>query len=109
MQLIRDKNVFRKYDYGECNPTHYNGSSSPPEYDLSKITTDLYLFYGDHDKFVAEEDLKILVEALPPEVVKGVFKIPIEGIQHNDLVYGIDAPTQIFEPIVDIFSETESH
>ncbi len=96
-QLIRDKEYFRKYDFGDKNPDHYDGNHTPPEYDLSKITAPLHLFYGDNDKFVAEEDFLRLVKELPN--VKTAHKVPFEGWQHNDFVYGVDAPEFVYEII----------
>lgn len=39
---------FRKYDYGLQNFVKY-ASSSPPEYDIKKITAPLALFYSSND------------------------------------------------------------
>ena len=97
--------MFRKYDYGEeLNPSHYNGSLQPPNYDLSQITVPLHLFYGDSDKFVAEEDLEMLVKGLAPGVVKLQEKVPYSGWQHNDFVYGVDAPLLVYNHIMSILN-----
>merc|ERR1712049_33385 len=43
-KLIKAGNVFRKYDYGwEENQSRYNGSMTPPHFNLSDINTPLYL------------------------------------------------------------------
>lgn len=39
---------FRKFDYIDGNMNEY-GTKEPPEYDISKITTKLHVFYGEED------------------------------------------------------------
>jgi len=40
---------FRKYDYGKVeNMKHYN-STTPPDYDLSKVTAATYVYQSKHD------------------------------------------------------------
>ena len=52
---------FGKYDYGsaEENQRHYNGSTVPPSFNLNRVTAPLYIFYGNGDKLIAEEDVKV--------------------------------------------------
>ena len=45
--------AFRKYDYGpEKNSQMYQGSLTPPNFNLSSITTPIYIYYGDGDKLI---------------------------------------------------------
>ncbi|CAI6350010.1 unnamed protein product [Macrosiphum euphorbiae] len=63
-QLIL-QNYFRKYDYGKIgNIKHYN-STSPPDYDLSKVIAPTYVYQSKHDIIAPPKDVKWLVDRLP--------------------------------------------
>ncbi|VVC30971.1 Alpha/beta hydrolase fold-1,Alpha/Beta hydrolase fold [Cinara cedri] len=63
-QLIHE-NYFRKYDYGKIgNIKHYN-STTPPNYDLSKITANTYIFHSKYDIMAPPKDIQWLVNKLP--------------------------------------------
>lgn len=40
---------FRKYDYGFFGNLAEYGHTSPPDYDISKITAPVALYYGEND------------------------------------------------------------
>lgn len=42
---------FQQYDYGEENVKHYN-SSTPPEYDIRKVTAPIHLYHATADLLV---------------------------------------------------------
>merc|ERR1711964_154768 len=66
-QRIRNDSL-REFDWGRGNPQHYNGSSSPPVYDLSRINgMKLALFDGDRDLFITEKDINSLLSEVPDE------------------------------------------
>ena len=103
-QLIKAGNVFRKYDYGwEENQSRYNGSMTPPHFNLSDISTPLYLFYGNGDKLIAEEDVLTLTQSLPS--CRGLHKIDYPGWNHNDFVYAQDAKTLVYDTILNQMQE----
>ncbi|XP_060867445.1 uncharacterized protein LOC132942812 [Metopolophium dirhodum] len=63
-QLIL-QDYFRKYDYGKIgNIKHYN-STSPPDYDLSKVIAPTYVYQSKHDIIAPPKDVKWLVDRLP--------------------------------------------
>ena len=98
--MIRSKD-FRKYDYGtEENLGHYNGSSTPPTFNLSSITTPLYIFYGNGDRLIAEEDVLELAERLPSSSLQATYKIDYQGWNHNDFVYAQDAKKLVYDTII---------
>lgn len=51
--------AFKKYDYGsyQLNKKHY-GQDFPPLYDLSRITNDVFLYYGQLDRLADATDAK---------------------------------------------------
>lgn len=55
---------FRKYDYGMIENMKRYGQPSPPDYDTSTIEIPLYLFFGQDDTILSEEDTTILIKSL---------------------------------------------
>lgn len=45
---------FQKFDYLENNMKVY-AQAAPPEYDLSKISTNVHVFYGEDDIIITKE------------------------------------------------------
>ena len=104
LQLMKAGNVFRKYDYGEEeNQSRYNGSKTPPHFNLSAISTPLYLFYGNGDKLIAEEDVLALAQELPS--CKALYKIDYPGWNHNDFVYAQEAHKYVYDFILDTMAK----
>ena len=92
--------AFRKYDYGpEKNPQIYQGSLTPPNFNLSSITTPIYIFYGDGDKLIAKEDVLKLVDVLP-SADGNIFEVNYPGWNHNDFVYAIEAKKLVYDNII---------
>ena len=92
-------NFFGKYDYGvEENQRRYNGSHTPPAFNLEAVSVPLYIFYGNGDKLVAPEDVKTLAERLPS--TEAIYQIDYEGWNHNDFVYAIDAKKLVYDIII---------
>lgn len=92
------KGFFGKYDYGtEENLVKYN-SSHPPAFNLSHVKAPLYIFYGNGDKLIAEEDVLSLSEVLPS--TEAIYAIDYEGWNHNDFVYAIDAKSLVYDTII---------
>lgn len=60
-QIIKHKK-FLRFDYGETENKKIYGTASPPEYDLTKITTPMALFHGDVDTLADPGDVKWLLE-----------------------------------------------
>lgn len=46
---------FRRFDYGWIENLIQYGSTSPPNYDLSKVTAPVALFYSDNDALAGVE------------------------------------------------------
>ncbi|CAH2234864.1 jg15352 [Pararge aegeria aegeria] len=56
---------FQQFDYGKKDNLKVYGSEQPPEYDLSKITLPIKLFWAENDLLSSEKDVKLLFEKLP--------------------------------------------
>jgi pimeloyl-ACP methyl ester carboxylesterase len=101
-QRIRENSI-REFDWGKANPQHYNGSTTPPLYDLSKITgTKLALFDGDKDLFVTQQDMQRLHFDIPKE--NWIEHITIKNYAHFDFVWGKDAHVRLYPQVMKILS-----
>ncbi|XP_027844376.2 gastric triacylglycerol lipase-like [Aphis gossypii] len=72
MQLMSSKR-FCKYDYGVGGNMQYYKIKSPPDYNLSKVTTAVYILHSKNDNLSAIKDVNWLVDKLPN--VKDVYYI----------------------------------
>jgi len=105
-QRIR-KDTLHEFDWGRENPQHYNGSSSPPMYDLSKIEgTKLALFDGGRDLFITPKDIATLISEVPSQ--NWASHVTIDNYAHFDFVWGKDAHTRLYPEVVRILSNSSS-
>jgi len=101
-QLHLSKN-FEAYDFGETgNILHYH-QSTPPVYDLSKVTAPTAIFKGDADDLVSLIDVDILVNRLPNVVFDHL--VELDGWTHTDYVISMDADVLVYDYVVDVFSK----
>ena len=76
------------FDYGcklfSCeNKIHYDGQKTPPDYDLSRITVPVALFYGGADLLADSVDVEtFLIPNLNPETL--VFTKKVDEYAHLD-------------------------
>merc|ERR1712187_822402 len=97
-QRIRNDSLY-EFDWGVNNSRHYNGSTSPPKYDLSKITgTKLALFDGDKDLFITQDDINTLLSEVPKE--NFVKHVTMKKYAHFDFVWGKDAHTRLYPQVI---------
>ncbi|XP_023025870.2 lipase 3-like [Leptinotarsa decemlineata] len=98
------KGGFGQLDLGlEGNLEKY-GAETPPQYDLSKITTPVYLFHGANDYLAAKADIDTLHEKFSSGVAT---KVLMEDSMwaHMDFVFGINASEVVYSKITDIFEK----
>uniref|UniRef100_A0A336M082 Lipase n=1 Tax=Culicoides sonorensis TaxID=179676 RepID=A0A336M082_CULSO len=78
---------FQMYDYGPLiNRNIYNGSSVPPEYDLTAVRIPSFIMYGTKDTLTTETDIKQIMKKLPN--VQEVIRLPWN---HGDIILGKDS------------------
>lgn len=63
---------FQKYDHGSSENVHIYGSETPPEYDLSKITTKIHLIYGGNDWLIPP---KVSNHSISIQIFRETYKI----------------------------------
>ena len=72
---------------------------SPPEYNVSALTVPTALFTGGQDWLADPQD----VAGLIPKIADTVFyHLNISYYDHLDFIWGLDAHTKVYKPIVDI-------
>lgn len=94
---------FRQYDYGEDeNLIHYR-RTSPPDYELGKVTAPGYLIYS-HDDFLADNvtDFPRLYNSLGNCL--GKILTP-SSFNHVDFICGRSAPKVAYSKVTRLFSQ----
>ncbi|KAG5865621.1 hypothetical protein JTB14_010371 [Gonioctena quinquepunctata] len=97
IQLVKS-NEFRQFDLGFDGNLKKYGSETPPEYDLSQITTPVYIFHSANDFLCAYEDIQTLHGRLPDGAVK--LFMEDEMWNHLDFVFGIEASELVYGVIM---------
>uniref|UniRef100_A0A1B6HSA1 Partial AB-hydrolase lipase domain-containing protein n=1 Tax=Homalodisca liturata TaxID=320908 RepID=A0A1B6HSA1_9HEMI len=101
-QEIRS-NHFQRYDYGaERNIILYN-STTPPLYNLSKVSVPVSLHYGDNDLLARPMDVSSLFSQLKNPV--GMFRVNLSSFNHLDFLWGRDASTLVYSKIQSLMGE----
>ncbi|XP_047996958.1 lipase 3-like [Leguminivora glycinivorella] len=86
---------FRKFDYGSGENQARYGVSTPPDYDLSRVTAPVSLVYSDADWLCDARDVDKLYNRLPNAI--DIHKVPSRNFNHLDFVFAKDVKSLIFE------------
>lgn len=106
-QRIR-KDTLQKFDYGKKeNPRHYNGSTTPPFYDLSKINgVKIAMWVGSKDLFVTSGDVNSLMKDVASDnFMPASSYTNIDTYAHFDFVWGKDAHTRLYPGVISALSQ----
>ncbi|CAG0895845.1 unnamed protein product [Cyprideis torosa] len=79
---------FHMFDYGTASNQEIYGQEEPPEYDLSKTTVPVFLYYGENDWLTVPRDVLWLSKRLPN--LKGLDRIPFKKFNHLDFLWAED-------------------
>ncbi|XP_059054184.1 lipase 3-like [Achroia grisella] len=97
-QLINSKH-FQRYDEGvEGNVKRY-GTSIPPQYNVSLISSPIVLICGENDWLSSLKDIDTLSSELPNLVENYV--VPEPSWSHHNHVWGVKAPKYVFPKILE--------
>ncbi|EEB09974.1 Lipase 1 precursor, putative [Pediculus humanus corporis] len=99
---ISESDVFRPFDYGRQLNIKYYGKTMPEPYNLTKITTPVFLYYGPNDFFVSERDLFKFARELPNFI--GYYKIPYNKFNHIDYIFANNANDLFFPHIIHLLN-----
>ncbi|XP_014204869.1 lipase 3-like [Copidosoma floridanum] len=101
-QEIKSKR-FQRYDYGDSgNMKRYN-STTPPDYDLSKIKVPIAAFWADNDWLASPIDVKRLCAYLPNKIID--YKVNYPKFNHLDYLWAIDAPTLVYKEVLAVLQK----
>lgn len=89
---------FQQYDYGGDKNTELYGQDTPPNYDTSKITAPVTLYYALNDYFVAVEDAKQLADELPNLVA--MKEVGYKTFNHLEFIWADTAPEILYKDVI---------
>ncbi|XP_011880061.1 PREDICTED: gastric triacylglycerol lipase-like isoform X2 [Vollenhovia emeryi] len=96
---------FRQYDYGNVdkNLRKYN-STTPPDYQLEKITAPIALFSSDNDWLATTKDVEVLSAKLSSVVFH--YKTPPNATcNHYDFIWGKSSVQMVSRPILQLLAQ----
>ncbi|VEN63335.1 unnamed protein product, partial [Callosobruchus maculatus] len=94
---------FRQYDYGVIRNLELYNQSSPPDYDISKITSPVALLYGKNDLVTAPKDVEALAKILPNVVRLHKFEKP--AFNHADFIFAKDNDALVNFEVINILNQ----
>ncbi|KAH8412154.1 hypothetical protein KR009_000227 [Drosophila setifemur] len=92
-------NEFRLYDWGSRRNLEYYGVPEPPNYDLTQITSELYLYYGLSDGSANKDDVSRLPEFLPNLAL--LYEVPEPTWGHLDFIFAQEVKKVINDMVID--------
>uniref|UniRef100_T1IRA1 Lipase n=1 Tax=Strigamia maritima TaxID=126957 RepID=T1IRA1_STRMM len=90
---------FQYYDYGTTENWHHYNQSTPPIYNLSKITTPISIFWANNDYLADPTDVTQLVSQL--KNVSLVYEVPFSKFNHLDFMWAIDVKPLLYNKLLD--------
>lgn len=91
---------FRKYDYGtKARNREAYGQDTPPDYDISKITAPVALYWGENDWLGVKSDVYRLAELLPN--IQRKYRMAHDKFNHVDFLTAIDINPLLNKPLMD--------
>nr|AIY34738.1 lipase 9 [Lygus lineolaris] len=96
-QQTHNGGKFRMYDYGWFANRGVYGQSSPPEYDLSKITVPINLHYSLNDWLAGVEDVQRFHDHLPHSTM---VEVPLPSFNHLDFMWAKDVRPLLYDNMI---------
>jgi lysosomal acid lipase/cholesteryl ester hydrolase len=105
-QLANNGEKFTQFDYGKRDNLQKYGIDSPPEYDLSKITTPIMLHYAQNDWLAGVQDVEKLHQSLRSSNAQK-FEVTFAYFNHLDFMWAIDAKKLVYDRMIQAMQEIE--
>ncbi|CAL8103712.1 unnamed protein product [Orchesella dallaii] len=91
--------TFSQYDYGTEKNMEKYGQPTPPEYDLTKITAPVALYWGENDWLGAKPDTQRIAELLPN--LQRYYRIKDELFNHLDFLVAKQIRELVNDPVIE--------
>lgn len=91
---------FRQFDHGWIRNKFTYGTFTPPLYNLTAVTTPVYMHYSNNDWLSTPPDVDKLSKEMPSVI--GKFKVPYKKFNHLDFVFAINAKELIYDRVMNI-------
>ncbi|XP_053602237.1 lipase 3-like [Plodia interpunctella] len=101
-QLYNSKK-FVQFDHGWISNRRIYGSFKPPAYNLSAITTPVFLHYADNDWLATPDDVDKLLKEVKSAM--GKYRVPMAKFNHLDFVFAINAKELIYDRMLNIMTQ----
>uniref|UniRef100_A0A1A9WSD2 Lipase n=1 Tax=Glossina brevipalpis TaxID=37001 RepID=A0A1A9WSD2_9MUSC len=89
---------FRQFDWGEKKNMALYGQAEPPDYNLTKLSAPMYLYYGNKDGLCAPKDVDKLVANLPSSAIP--YRIPDSSFNHLDFIVAYHIKELVNKPVL---------
>ncbi|EDW03336.1 GH10558 [Drosophila grimshawi] len=99
-------NEFRQYDWGPKTNMDKYGTDVPPSYDITKITSKMYLYSGLADESANVQDIARLPELLPN--LQELYEIEDETWGHLDFIFAMQVKETINDKVVAISKQYDN-
>ncbi|XP_059061809.1 lipase member J-like [Achroia grisella] len=100
---LNKRNKFAQFDYGTVKNLKMYGCTTPPEYDLSKVTMKVALFVGLNDYVASIEGADILNDQLPNVVEYKI--LPRKEFNHFDYILGNRVQENFYPYLFDVLDK----
>ncbi|XP_057375194.1 gastric triacylglycerol lipase-like [Daphnia carinata] len=90
--------TFQRYDFGPSENLLRYGQQTPPAYELSKVTSAVYIFWGESDKAVAPADVAWLASKLGN--LKSSTRIEDPEWNHVNFLFSTDAKRLVYDKFI---------
>ncbi|KAL6724277.1 hypothetical protein Aduo_019178 [Ancylostoma duodenale] len=88
----------RKFDYGEVRNMDVYGQKQPSLFNITRITTPMFLFWSSDDTLAPDTDVREHIINKLGNALKGSFALA--HFTHIDFILGLRATEDVYKPIV---------
>ncbi|KFV44742.1 Lysosomal acid lipase/cholesteryl ester hydrolase, partial [Gavia stellata] len=92
---------FQAYDYGSKENMKKYNQSTPPAYQIEKISTPTAVWSGGHDKFADPKDMAKLL----PRITNLIYHEHFPAWGHLDFIWGLDATERMYQKIIELITK----
>ncbi|NXX84720.1 LICH hydrolase, partial [Urocolius indicus] len=98
---VIDAGQFQAYDYGSKENMKKYNQSTPPVYEIEKISMPIAVWSGGADKFADPKDMAKLL----PRISNLVYHEHFPHWGHLDFIWGLDATERMYRKIIELMTK----